>query len=138
MRNKPGLLVVTASLFGLCARTAAQNDQAKGKSAAVPAGQKEQAQPENRQEGIDDQRLRETRERVTGEDREKTSEEARTRAADAESNGSEQGQAMRERRDERKQIMEEAREGGDQAAEAEAGDTGEEKPKKHWCGFWGD
>ena len=138
MRNKPGLLVVTASLFGLCAGTAAQNDQAKGKSAAVPAGQKEQAQPENRQEGIDDQRLRETRERVTGEDREKTSEEARTRAADAESNGSEQGQAMRERRDERKQIMEEAREGGDQAAEAEAGDTGEEKPKKHWCGFWGD
>lgn len=119
------------------------NDESE---AAMDRAEHEREAAEKREEAAREEaeEMAERKPEMSDDLNDKQSEERLGGAENAASRGSEKSQEMRDRRDQRKQIMDEHREGAPAAADGVDPDADseqqaeEKKAKKPWWKFWGD
>ena len=160
MRNLRAIIGAVALLFIAAPDAVAQKnvDKAQAKDAAKAEQMHDRAEKRARKDvmdkdGMDEDAAEETRERA--EEMREQAEERAEEGADGEgmrgqdnaaTRGNEKSQEMRARRDERKQIKEEYREGRENGDDAVVGDdsavgddaASQKKEKKPWWKFWND
>ncbi len=138
MNSKKLLAIAAFSLFGLMpALSSAQADQARGKSDEMRTQAEDAANEQStRREGMSE------------EERAEIFNDAHTKAHAADDKGNDKAQEMRDRRDQRKEIMDAEKSDGndshnddddnDHADNDDGEGEGKAKEKKPWWKFWGD